>query len=165
MRKSVIIHSAIGHQYKHAQRIADHFGFKRHQIEGGTHPAHLKSHNRICFTSQVGVNEEFAKHFDIYSLSHIVAAINAAIPLTEWREGPPPAVGEWNASITYDERQRRWWNGKYWSRPFFGEQSAPVKNLMASEKSPINDGFPASFKWRGLSQEPIIINSDESNEN
>lgn len=32
-----------------------------------------------------------------------------------WRNGPPPHVGWWNASIFQDDKMWRWWNGIFWS--------------------------------------------------
>lgn len=32
-----------------------------------------------------------------------------------WRDGPPPSVGWWPASITRSDNELRWWNGLFWS--------------------------------------------------
>ena len=32
-----------------------------------------------------------------------------------WKNGPPPHIGWWNASIVMDDRAWRWWDGEYWS--------------------------------------------------
>ena len=36
---------------------------------------------------------------------------------TEWRRGPPPHVGWWNASASRDPKVWRWWDGNRWSLP------------------------------------------------
>ena len=32
-----------------------------------------------------------------------------------WRDGPPPSIGWWPASITRTPTILRWWDGKTWS--------------------------------------------------
>lgn len=34
-----------------------------------------------------------------------------------WRDGPPPHIGWWNASVNRGKHVWRWWNGKAWGLP------------------------------------------------
>jgi len=64
-----------------------------------------------------------------------------------WRQGPPPEIGWWPASISGDAEILRWWNGSYWSGyvlPHFSE------NLIAStaaRKSPNQGGIEWTNQW------------------
>jgi hypothetical protein len=72
--------------------------------------------------------------------------------LTAWSKKKPPMVGEYNASISQDGGVRRWWNGQYWSAPYWPRlHSESVqqarRRLRASE-------WHASIQWRGLIKKP-----------
>lgn len=52
----------------------------------------------------------------------------------KWQEGPPPAIGWWNASVSKSLSTWRWWDGREWSRPVCQEN--PIKHVlrMAAQK-------------------------------
>ena len=37
------------------------------------------------------------------------------VPIAGWHSGPPPSVGWWPASISQQDGNYRWWNGRWWS--------------------------------------------------
>lgn len=49
-----------------------------------------------------------------------------------WHKGPPPHVGWWNASISYNENAWRWWNGRGWSYAAMPSYSAKQAATMAA---------------------------------
>ena len=54
----------------------------------------------------------------------LVAHLSKPADPLEWRKGPPPFVGWWNAGRTCDAHYWRWWNGKQWSIPARDTESA-----------------------------------------
>lgn len=53
-----------------------------------------------------------------------------------WRDGPPPHIGWWNASLIKDVDAWRWWNGVGWSEACFPEYGAKEAALNAKEIMP-----------------------------
>lgn len=43
----------------------------------------------------------------------------------KWNSGPPPFIGWWNACITNDPNEWRWWNGVNWSISVYEKDSDP----------------------------------------
>lgn len=41
----------------------------------------------------------------------------------EWKSGPPPHIGWWNASVGQNHHVWRWWDGKCWSQYAFDTES------------------------------------------
>jgi hypothetical protein len=84
-------------------------------------------------------------------------AFNSSIPLTPWKSGKPPCVGEWNTKIEgYPSKfeERRWWNGKCWSFLYHYSDPECVKEKMRTHESEWPD---SSIYWRGLAKEPIAV--------
>lgn len=148
MAKSIIVYGVPGCKTRFAQRIADHFGLII--IPGEIGEWYASGH--IYFREPEKLHpqaEEWARSFQ-----SIADEINALIPLTDWQSGPPPMVGEWNATRFDSESNRKWWDGKRWSFSFKQDQSESLRNEAASIKEAI---CYDRLKWRGLSQEPIKV--------
>lgn len=64
-----------------------------------------------------------------------------------WRDGPPPSVGWWNASIKRDSTSWRWWDGKQWSHPAYPEYSPTYAAQMAGEKHKSEAGIEWNDYW------------------
>lgn len=60
-----------------------------------------------------------------------------------WKSGPPPHVGWWNASIAFDLRAWRWWDGKNWSLAAYEYASAKNAGKRAKGKS----SYYKEIKW------------------
>lgn len=53
----------------------------------------------------------------------------------EWKSGPPPHIGWWNASLSYSINVWRWWDGTRWSIPVGHTTPAHVAALRAKQAS------------------------------
>lgn len=151
MSKSIIIYNVPGGKTRFAQRIAKHFGLSRVNYRNGTAP--WEPEGSIYFIpridSPIGTSE-YARSFQ-----SVADEINASIPLTDWQSGPPPMVGEWNASFGANfPNRRRWWDGERWSHVWIdGLTSQELSNKSAAIRIEDAEGMV----WRGLSQEPIKV--------
>lgn len=150
MAKSIIVYGVPGCKTRFAQRIADHFGLII--IPGEIGEWYASGH--IYFREPEKLHpqaEEWARSFQ-----SIADEINALIPLTDWQSGPPPMVGEWNASRFEHEENRMWWNGEFWSASFYHDTPEKQRNTLAGKKNSAGH-WAHGVKWRGLSQEPIKV--------
>lgn len=71
---------------------------------------------------------------------------------TDWRKGPPPCEGWWNASVSRCEDIRRHWNGKRWSAPVYvgdPDTHAERAKATAADMTVIGD----HIEYRGLTAE------------
>lgn len=152
MAKSMIIYGVPGGKTRFAQRIADHFGLELAAYEFQREGNNLMwTYSKLYLSSdEKNPGGEYSAHSR--SFQSVADEINAAIPLTDWQSGPPPIVGEWNASLWRTEA-RRWWDGKAWSKVFLVSDNAQERNELASLcRTPIHH-----MEWRGLSSEPIKV--------
>jgi len=153
MAKSMIIYGVPGGKTRFAQRIADHFGLKNHQAQ----VLRMYCEGSIGFVESEAAGKDWAKMgFETRSFQSVADEINASIPLTDWQSGPPPMVGEWNASRFGHEENRMWWNGKNWSLSWHPDDVIATKNNRARKNNPA-DTWSYAIQWRGLSQEPIKV--------
>lgn len=153
MSKSIIIYNVPGGKTRFAQRIADHFNIATfHQGD----PFTIRQIDELGFIE----NDSFLHmwrdaHFEVRSFQSVADEINASISLTDWQSGPPPMVGEWNASFGINfANRRRWWDGERWSHVWIdGVTSQELSNKSAAIRIEDAEGMV----WRGLSQEPIKV--------
>lgn len=148
MAKSIIVYGVKGGKTRFAQRIANYFGLK---LANGYSDFSVWKEN-YCYFSEAEPTGGLAHHGR--SFQEVADEINAAIPLTDWQSGPPPMVGEWNASNQKDSHMRRWWDGWEWSGLYYEAMSEPFRNVRASIKYGTNQNL---IQWRGLSAEPIKV--------
>lgn len=152
MAKSIIVYGVPGGKTRFEKRIAEYFGLIPAVY---CNDAALWHEEGFLYLSR---NPIAHPHTEEYSRSFqsVADEINAAIPLTDWQSGPPPMVGEWNASTQRNIYARRWWNGDAWSVRYFDNSKQITKNgyaaLLASDADRCS-----GILWRGLSQEPIKV--------
>lgn len=166
MNKSVIVYGPQGcGKGKHAARIAKHFGLARvvEEWDGTRAPysRHIVEPMGVLYLTSLpeaeickALNVEPGTTRRVLSFADIAQQINDAIPLTPWRTGRPPAVGEWIASHTRSESHRRYWNGERWSHVFGTDFDQETKNRQAGQLTSLGYDF---FEYRGLAEEPIIV--------
>lgn len=51
-----------------------------------------------------------------------------------WRDGPPPSIGWWPASVFEFSACLRWWNGTCWSFPV--DRTSPLHEVILMAKIP-----------------------------
>lgn len=64
--------------------------------------------------------------------------------MSEWRSGPPPHVGWWNASAGRSKVMWRWWDGKRWSRAAADFRSSKTAARRAEEPTL----YTGAIEWR-----------------
>jgi hypothetical protein len=69
--------------------------------------------------------------------------------LTEWREGKPPRIGWWNASVGNNADARRWWDGSRWSVAVFQDYSDEEAEAAKHRKTAFHAHL---IRWRGLTE-------------
>lgn len=152
MAKSIIIYGVPGGKTRFSQRIADYFDLIIANVQDGEGLWFPSGY--LYFSSRADVHESAVEYSR--SFQSVADEINAAIPLTDWQIGPPPMVGEWNASAYRMEDTRRWWNGNSWSMNYVKQLSDAAKvrfMKMRITKADLVEGI----EWRGLSSEPIKV--------
>lgn len=152
MAKSIIVYGVPGGKTRFAQRIADHFGLEFIPYREGGSPWDCMG--QIHFSDRAEPHHSTAEW--ARSFQSVADEINATISLTDWQSGPPPMVGEWNASGYRFENTRRWWNGKNWSMNYSQHSSEEHRNQMAKTDISPSDR-EREMEWRGLSAEPIKV--------
>lgn len=70
--------------------------------------------------------------------------------LTDWQDGPPPFIGEWNASAMRDPEALRWWNGSQWSMRYDSDDPDEIKREL--RRRPVE--HLAYIEFRGLAECP-----------
>ena len=147
---------------KNRRRIAVHFG-AQHIVDdwrGSLAPGYYES-GSVLFTESERLIKECTRHPSIvvWQLDRLVKEINDAIPLTDWIEGKPTLVGEYIASIDHysipEIKVRRHWDGKCWSVAW--DPSAKYRAGDEHFKRAADSTFQNRIRYRGLSQEPIIL--------
>ena len=63
----------------------------------------------------------------------------------EWREGPPPNIGWWPASVGDAPTVLRWWDGRRWSAWVFASENAEA--AAASAKTPAHEFMQRDIQW------------------
>ena len=149
MAKSIVVYGVPGGKTRFAKRIADHFGLTL-ATQSFEDAGLIFPFGRLYLSQNELEPTNYKLH--LRSFQEVADEINASIPLTDWQSGPPPMVGEWNASWGHNVKTRRWWNGDVWSFAFEEIFPQEEKNCNASQRYPFND-----IEWRGLSQEPIKV--------
>lgn len=153
---SIIIYgpAGCGKSYN-AARLAKHFGLTRivdDWANGMSQQEDIAPTGTLYLTS----NATFARAMSsacTYSFADAAKQFNDAIPLTDWQSGPPPMVGEWNASLQRRDHARRWWDGQHWSRAWRRSEGNQTDwDYYAGRRSQCS---PEAMQWRGLSAEPI----------
>lgn len=79
-----------------------------------------------------------------------------------WHSGPPPHVGWWQASASWNPRLWRWWNGTYWSLPVRKDDCAREVEFASKTETPIrgiewNDYWPTNARVPRLAPEDFEI--------
>lgn len=154
MPKSIIVHGRPDWgMAEHAEKLRQHFGLKHVVIDfdGKFHEEENLLYIAYCYLP--GCTPATMR---VMSYQAAAAEYNSLIPLTDWQSGPPPMVGEWNASIHQHADARRWWNGKEWSIRYYECENQISKNGYASVPCGAADRL-AGIEWRGLSSEPIKV--------
>lgn len=64
-----------------------------------------------------------------------------------WHKGPPPHIGWWNASLHFDPKAWRWWDGEQWSMSPNISLSADRAGAVASNKAPSEWPIQWSDYW------------------
>lgn len=77
---------------------------------------------------------------------------NRQLPMTRWRSGEPPEVGEWNASCDKRATALRWWNGEWWSVAYDALDFPATKEFARKRRSCWQT---SDVYWRGTSVQPI----------
>lgn len=156
MAKSIIVYGVKGGKTRFAKRIAEHFGLKLAKKEfSGKKDTGILCDGFLYFTREPEAPKGFyAAHSR--SFQTVADEINASIPLTDWQSGPPPMVGEWNASRWSQSENRMWWHGASWSESYQPDQSEWRRNRSAKTLNP-GGVSNLEIKWRGLSEEPILV--------
>ena len=155
MAKSIIVYGRdLGQMRKYAGRITKHLGMKRNEGWGiGCSSFKIPAQDTVIFFEwALSEVPQIRNGHKAISFAEVAKQINDAIPLTPWRKGTPPAVGEWNASIYRYEGIRRWWGGEKWSLAWSERSMQGTANNRA--------GLPSGqggIYWRGLSEEPILV--------
>ena len=145
-----------GWQVEYGEKLREHFGKTgiTYNWRGLLSELNLRT---LLLTRCALTAESAAAHGVTYlTLKEAVAQYNAAIPYTRWQSGPPPCVGEWNASCGHDERVRRWWNGSRWSKDWWPFESGTA---VANKYARIVTENERRILWRGLSREPIVLDN------
>lgn len=154
MAKSIIVYGRSDWgMAKYAERMRKHFGLKHVVVDfnGKVHKDNDYLYIAYCY-----LPGSTPSTMRVMSFEAVAQQINDAIPLTGWQSGPPPMVGEWNASRFGDLENRMWWHGQKWSASYHPEQSEDRRNRAARE---LNNGGISMYEtlWRGLSEEPILV--------
>lgn len=71
--------------------------------------------------------------------------------LTKWSRKKPQRVGEYNASRVRSTSVLRWWDGEYWSYPYYADTTEHAKRIKRRTRYLKHDN---SMEWRGLVEEP-----------
>lgn len=155
MNQTVIIYGPQGcGKSRAAERIRQHFGLERILDNVDSFDLnHVKwMPAGVLYLVSCEINP--APHITrCMSFADVAQQINAAIPLTDWQSGPPPAAGEYVASTRRNDSLCSWWNGKFWSVSYGKEVPQAEKNRRAGLQS----HSPWEKEWRGLAEEPIRI--------
>lgn len=152
MAKSIIVYGRPGWgMADHAEKLRQHFGLKHVVIDFDGKFHEEENFLYIAYSYLPGCTPATMR-----TMSYVKAAeeYNSLIPLTDWQSGPPPMVGEWNASNCHDVDAKRWWNGEHWSAVYWDDNDQILKNRRASVAL---NGRVWGINWRGFSQEPIKV--------
>lgn len=149
MAKSIIVHGRPDWgMADHAEKLRQHFGLKHVVIDFDGKFHEEENFLYIAYSYLPGCTPATMR---VMSYEAAAAEYNSLIPLTDWQSGPPPMVGEWNASTFEFPTVRRWWDGVGWSACYGKDDS--TKDMAASTKD--KNDYP--ILWRGLSSEPIKV--------
>jgi hypothetical protein len=149
MKPSIIVYGVPNGKTRFAERIAKFYGLKN----GGSF-----SMNKLCSRDFVyfvdGPFNTLMGGIQVKSFSEVADEINAAIPLTDWSQDLPSVKGVFQ---TDDSNGHAWsyWDGKkFCYRGFIDCGQTPNH---AYDMRLIETALPEITKWRGLSEEPIVI--------
>jgi len=151
MAKSIIVHGRPDWgMAEHAEKLRQHFGLKHVVIDfdGKFHEEENFLYIAYCYLP--GCTPATMR---VMSYQSAADEYNSLIPLTDWQSGPPPMVGEWNATFLRSDDARRWWDGESWSNVWHKKITIDGACFRASQKSANQN----CIFWRGLSQEPIKV--------
>jgi uncharacterized membrane protein len=153
MAKSIIVYGVPRGKTRFAQRIADHFGLRIAENEFANDVIHMYGYLYLTRIAQQPKGNFTAAS---RSFQSVADEINATIGLTDWQSGPPPMVGEWNASAFKRDDTRRWWDGDKWSMNYINRDCIEHRARMAHMRASRGDS-KKGIEWRGLSAEPIKV--------
>ena len=60
--------------------------------------------------------------------------------MIQWHKGAPPKIGWWPASIRYDPRAIRWWDGECWSFSVTPDYNEELAEIYAKKPANFSDG-------------------------
>lgn len=150
MKPSIIVHGKNDLSPEELDKLAEFYGFKKWSVTAlQTVEPRKRNGWLILNISKV----EFESDLELIHLVSAVHDYNSAIPLTDWKHGPPPTAGEWIASAG-KSNVRRFWNGISWSAFFEEFDHQEYKNNRAAI---ISKWTTSLISWRGLSKPPIIL--------
>ncbi len=157
MNKSIIVYGRdISLMIENATRMVKHFNLKRWQTWSKDEPrGGYFIHGVLVLVYSETPPKPEGSFCQQISFAEVAKQINDAIPLTDWQSGPPPMLGEWNASAYQDPGMRRWWNGDLWSMGWSKNHHQDTANQRAKITTAKN--FSERIFWRGLSEEPIVV--------
>lgn len=150
MKPSLIVYNVPNGKTRFAERIAKFYGLK----DGEDHKRIGMYEKEFIYfvedgTLPYGILKAGAI---IKSFREVADEINAAIKPSQWQNGEPAIIGEYDVKYSEDKpNYRRWWHGDSWSYAMLDGTSQESKNLHAGFRQ---DPTWRPF-WRGLSEEPI----------
>jgi len=134
------------------QKIAEHFGLKPVPGVFGPRISLMANQNGHLYYLYGKLTKFMKESFDCRTFKSCAEAYNRSIPLTDWASGAPPCVGEWVASVAFENKTKRWWDGNSWSNAYSDEYSDEQKQMARRVKRAGNE---VGVMWRGLSSQPI----------
>jgi len=85
-----------------------------------------------------------------------VPRINPGTDNREWRTGPPPYPGWWNASAVKNPNMLRWWDGEVWSEAIRDTPSPATPEYFASVVSCLQHYVKWTYRWPKNARVPRI---------